>query len=670
ELEDIGELEERYPYDVYLYMYDITDGWACRYSPLLLGQRLRALYHTGIVVRWLDGDLEYWFGGRIQTESAGRTPYGEPLDKRFMGTTLRLSSSTFVPDSYDIAFHNCNSFSAAMLEFLCDMQLGIGQAHQIDCANSVPSLMKCATTRQLPPDVVEQPGVAWVLNTYTGYLGMVELQGRLADGTQPDRGRGCLALSVKSCMWTGSKAFEDTVLPSESEQALILCGAGFFTLCLKIWYRFKCWTHMNLLPRRSPAEASVTLKAIGACAYVKNEVAILRLPCQGKTCLLCSMCADMIDMGLDFMDAHVAFMTGSSIELPRSSEACTSLGEKATACYARSPGLLMVAFVNRGSHQDLYDESLLNAFREQAFAFACDFPVQGGCWLGIASTDSGATLTEKKPTRYCGPTTDLVSRNAFALEPEKDIEFAGRTARSEREAFQLTETWAARELQRASAAVIEMHMFLRIGRLLRLLRKDGKDDGVRCSAGRKRKGRGFEDIRDPFVGQAEEGRLSDTDIDLEPLLLSRICDRGAALQPDNLIITRTPSGYVTQTYVEHGRRATWLNAHGVVRVVFFGEAKQLGSALTKWGVNCEDRVATLMWNTGRALIGDAQMMKSGQQSVRLNPADLEYIISHAQDRVIIVDAVLCTVLKQAESESRLAGEFTQRASTQIDAAGQ
>ena len=32
-----------------------------------------------------------------------------------------------------------------------------------------------------------------------------------------------------------------------------------------------------------------------------------------------------------------------------------------------------------------------------------------------------------------------------------------------------------------------------------------------------------------------------------------------------------------------------------------------------------------------------------------------------------VDAVLCTVLKQAKSESRLAGEFSQRASTQIDA---
>eukprot|EP00439_Symbiodinium_sp_Y106_P009685 s3491_g1.t1 len=124
--------------------------------------------------------------------------------------------------------------------------------------------------------------------------------------------------------------------------------------------------------------------------------------------------------------------------------------------------------------------------------------------------------------------------------------------------------------------------------------------------------------------------------DLEPLLLSRICDRGAALQPDNLIITRTPSGYVTQTYVEHGRRA-----------------KQLGSALTKWRVNCEDRVATLMWNTGwhfecyHAIACIGAVLHT--LNLRLNPADLEYIISHAQDRVIIVDAVLCTVLKQIDA---------------------
>ncbi|OLP76445.1 Medium-chain-fatty-acid--CoA ligase [Symbiodinium microadriaticum] len=95
-----------------------------------------------------------------------------------------------------------------------------------------------------------------------------------------------------------------------------------------------------------------------------------------------------------------------------------------------------------------------------------------------------------------------------------------------------------------------------------------------------------------------------------------------------------------------------------------GRAKQLGSALTKWGVKCEDRVATLMWNTGCAFIGDGTddeiwvgtsnattpLLASVQFcTLWLNPSDLEYIISHAQDRVIIVDAVLCTVLKQVDT---------------------
>ena len=36
----------------------------------------------------------------------------------------RLSASTFTLDNYDIAFHNCNSFSAELLKFLCEKQLG------------------------------------------------------------------------------------------------------------------------------------------------------------------------------------------------------------------------------------------------------------------------------------------------------------------------------------------------------------------------------------------------------------------------------------------------------------------------------------------------------------------------------------------------------------------
>ncbi|CAE7209765.1 dmdB [Symbiodinium natans] len=121
--------------------------------------------------------------------------------------------------------------------------------------------------------------------------------------------------------------------------------------------------------------------------------------------------------------------------------------------------------------------------------------------------------------------------------------------------------------------------------------------------------------------------------DLEPLLLSRLCDRGTALQPDNLIITRTRSGYVKQTYAEHGQRA-----------------KQLGSALTKWGVKIEDRVATLMWNTGwhfecyHAISCIGAVLHT--LNLRLSPADQEYIITHAKDRIIFADAILLNTLAQ------------------------
>ena len=56
-------------------------------------------------------------------------PFGEPLKRRFMGRTsktqkktrafLKRSSSTFSQSAYDIADRTCNSFSVAMLEFLC-----------------------------------------------------------------------------------------------------------------------------------------------------------------------------------------------------------------------------------------------------------------------------------------------------------------------------------------------------------------------------------------------------------------------------------------------------------------------------------------------------------------------------------------------------------------------
>lgn len=124
--------------------------------------------------------------------------------------------------------------------------------------------------------------------------------------------------------------------------------------------------------------------------------------------------------------------------------------------------------------------------------------------------------------------------------------------------------------------------------------------------------------------------------DAEPLLLSKLCDRGAQIQPKSSIVTRTSNGYHVTTYGEHLRRS-----------------KRLASALSKCGVKLEDRVATLMWNTGwhfecyHAISCLGAVLHT--VNLRLGTADLNYIISHAQDRMMFVDAHLIPLLEQVDA---------------------
>ncbi|CAJ1398627.1 unnamed protein product [Effrenium voratum] len=96
----------------------------------------------------------------------------------------------------------------------------------------------------------------------------------------------------------------------------------------------------------------------------------------------------------------------------------------------------------------------------------------------------------------------------------------------------------------------------------------------------------------------------------------RLC---CLLQPDNLIITKTANGYHTQTFSEHFRRS-----------------KCLASALTKRGVQLEDRIATLMWNSCWHMECYHAIPCMGAVlhtlNLRLGPSDLGYIIEHAKDR--------------------------------------
>ncbi|CAK9087679.1 unnamed protein product [Durusdinium trenchii] len=123
--------------------------------------------------------------------------------------------------------------------------------------------------------------------------------------------------------------------------------------------------------------------------------------------------------------------------------------------------------------------------------------------------------------------------------------------------------------------------------------------------------------------------------DYEPLVLGPLLDRGSQLQPDNLIITKTKLGYQTQTYLEHQRRC-----------------KRLASALQQRGIQLEDRVGTLLWNTAWHMECYHAIPCMGAVlhtlNLRLGPADLGYIIQHANDRMIICDFDLLKLLAQVE----------------------
>ncbi|MEZ5559565.1 MAG: long-chain fatty acid--CoA ligase [Pseudomonadales bacterium] len=118
-----------------------------------------------------------------------------------------------------------------------------------------------------------------------------------------------------------------------------------------------------------------------------------------------------------------------------------------------------------------------------------------------------------------------------------------------------------------------------------------------------------------------------------PLLMSRILDRGAKVAPGEEIVTATTSGVRRQTYAETRDRA-----------------HQLAHALADAGIRVGDRVGTFMWNGARHL--EAYHACAGMGAVlhtlniRLSDTDLEYIIDHAQDRLIIADADALPLLEK------------------------
>ncbi len=117
-----------------------------------------------------------------------------------------------------------------------------------------------------------------------------------------------------------------------------------------------------------------------------------------------------------------------------------------------------------------------------------------------------------------------------------------------------------------------------------------------------------------------------------PLLMSRILGRGAILDPDIEVVTMQTEGTHRQTI-----KQTW------------DRANQVAHALKSHGIEVGDRVGSFMWNNYRHLeLYQAVPSMGGvlhTLNIRLSPTDLEYIINHANDRVIFADEDLLPLLE-------------------------
>ncbi len=113
-----------------------------------------------------------------------------------------------------------------------------------------------------------------------------------------------------------------------------------------------------------------------------------------------------------------------------------------------------------------------------------------------------------------------------------------------------------------------------------------------------------------------------------PLTMDRILEHANRLYPHKRITTGLPDGTVHRyTYADLHRRS-----------------KRLAGALGGLGIEPGDRVGTFAWNNYQHLELYFAVPCSGAVchtlNIRLSPDQLAYIISHAEDKAIFVDATL------------------------------
>ncbi len=122
-----------------------------------------------------------------------------------------------------------------------------------------------------------------------------------------------------------------------------------------------------------------------------------------------------------------------------------------------------------------------------------------------------------------------------------------------------------------------------------------------------------------------------------PLLISGIIRHGEYLYADKRIFTVTPEGVDEGTFLQVSRRA-----------------ERLAAALARLGVGPGDRVGTFMWNNQAHVEAYLAVPSMGAVlhtlNIRLFPDQLAYIVNHAADKVVIVDATLAPLFAKIRDQ--------------------
>ena len=125
-----------------------------------------------------------------------------------------------------------------------------------------------------------------------------------------------------------------------------------------------------------------------------------------------------------------------------------------------------------------------------------------------------------------------------------------------------------------------------------------------------------------------------------PLTLTHFLERARTMFPRSEVVSRRPDRSLHRyTYADFYRRTC-----------------RLANVLAKLGVEPGDRVATLCWNHNQHLEAYFAAPAMGAVvhtlNLRLHPSELAYIASHAEDKIVIVDASLLPLFEKFEGQVR------------------